>query len=152
METFKQNLVAIIEKLRGALVFLVTLPPLDEPVRTAWDMNQGRGHERSFEQTCVYSQAIRDVAAELQNSPNRIVLIDLHQGLTRLAIEKTPGYKLGDPPIGAPNGKSEALQEYLKDGLHMNDKGYEILWGLTKAFFEEATCHLVYRWVKWEKA
>lgn len=86
--------------------------------------------------SAAYTQAVRDLAAELADK--NVTLIDLWKAIMDVAVAKTPGFELtkGRPYLGDPEGGVRGyLEVLLPDGLHMNSEAYQIFYDLLKGHF-----------------
>ncbi|TEA19331.1 Isoamyl acetate-hydrolyzing esterase 1-like protein [Colletotrichum sidae] len=141
LEEYKANLRTIVTHpnitAHKAKILLVTPPPIDEIRITQLDLEWGHPKPtRTAKISAGYSQAVRDVAAEVPG----VTLIDLWQALHDHAASKTPGFKAGGPLLGTPElGQQGGLAELLPDGLHMSGEAY-------KVFYKTVLPHIGLEW------
>ncbi|KAK7730850.1 hypothetical protein SLS53_008928 [Cytospora paraplurivora] len=137
LEQYKANLRKIITHTNitahAPKVLVVTPPPLDEIRTTELDTPKYGRSVRQQGRSAAYSQAARDVAAEVPGT----VLIDLQKALTDYAIANTPGWDASQPPLGSvEGGRRGYLEKLLPDGLHLSGEAYKVLWGLVEREIE----------------
>lgn len=145
LEEYRANLARLVGHPRvvahGAKVLVVTPPPLDEIRRAEMDTAQYGRAVREQARSAAYSQAAREVAAELgekavgsEGSPSAVACVDLAKALMDHAVANTPGWDASQPPLGsAEGGRRGYLERLLPDGLHMSGEAYRVLWGLVEA-------------------
>jgi lysophospholipase L1-like esterase len=151
LEEYKNNLARLAGHPRvaahGCKVLVVTPPPLDEIRRTELDVAQHGRATREQARTAAYSQAAREVAAELaqqqqqmekrSSSSPSVVCVDLAKALMDHAVANTPGWDASQPPLGsAAGGRRGYLERLLPDGLHMSGEAYRVLWALVEPEIE----------------
>ncbi|KAG6364106.1 hypothetical protein INS49_005704 [Diaporthe citri] len=145
LEQYKANLARLVGHPRvaahGCKVLVVTPPPLDEIRRAEMDIAQHGRAVREQARSAAYSQAAREVAAELGESAaaakgaGSVVCVDLAKALMDHAVANTTGWDASQPPLGsaAAGGRRGYLEQLLPDGLHMSGEAYRVLWGLVEA-------------------
>lgn len=153
LEQYKKNLALLVGHPRvaahGAKVIVVTPPPLDEIRRAEMDAAQHGRAVREQARSATYSQAAREVAAELGaaaakkkeagEAKGSVVCVDLAKALMDHAVANTPGWDASQPPLGssaAAGGRRGYLENLLPDGLHMSGEAYRVLWRLIEAEIE----------------
>lgn len=148
LEQYKTNLAKLVGDPRirahGCKVLVVTPPPVDEIRRGEMDAAQHGRAVRQQARSAAYSQAAREVAAELgeqaaaaaKGSGFSVVCVDLAKALMDHAVANTPGWDASQPPLGSAaeaGGRRGYLEQLLPDGLHMSGEAYRVLWGLVEA-------------------
>lgn len=153
LEQYKKNLARLVGHPRvaahGCKVLVVTPPPLDEIRRTEVDVAQSGRKTREQARSAAYSQAAREVAAELGEvataaareagvaQKRSVVCVDLARALMDHAVANTPGWDASQPPLGsAEGGRRGYLENLLPDGLHMSGEAYRLLWALIEPELE----------------
>lgn len=112
---------------------MVTPPPLDEIRTTELDTAKYGRNLRETARSAAYSQKARDVAARVPGT----VLVDLQKALMEVAVGNTPGWEVGQPPLGSIEGGQRGyLEKLLPDGLHLSGEAYKVLWGLVEGEIE----------------
>lgn len=104
----------------------------------AEDLKRNQGLTREQAVTARYAEAARNVAAELGDSSN-VVLVDLWSAIMGEAQRRTPGYERGTLLGSKGMGDSAALRDLLVDGVHLTKAGYEI-------FLKEVQRHIGQGW------
>ncbi|KUI65055.1 hypothetical protein VM1G_01117 [Cytospora mali] len=137
IDQYKANLKQIITHpnvtAHSPKVLVVTPPPLDEIRTTELDTPKYGKSARQQARSAAYSQAARDVAAEVPGT----VCIDLQKALMDHAIANTPGWDASLPPLGSvEGGRRGYLEKLLPDGLHMSGEAYRVLWALVEREIE----------------
>lgn len=168
LEQYKANLARLVGHPRvaahGCKVLVVTPPPIDEIRRAEMDAAQHGRAVREQAISAAYSQAAREVAAELGaaaakgSTGSAVVCVDLAKALMDHAVANTTGWDASQPPLGssaAAGGRRGYLEQLLPDGLHMSGEAYRVLWGLVEAeiqprFPNENTEG--YAWPGWREA
>lgn len=146
LEQYRTNLAQLVGHPRitahGAKVLVVTPPPLDEIRRAEMDHAQFGRAVREQARSAAYSQAAREVAAELGEAAREagtakgsVVCVDLAKALMDHAVTNTTGWDASQPPLGSAGagGRRGYLEQLLPDGLHMSGEAYRVLWGLIEA-------------------
>lgn len=156
LEEYKTNLAKLVGAPRirahGCKVLVVTPPPIDEIRRAEMDAAQHGRAVRQQARSAAYSQAAREVAAELGEQAAAaaakekeggdaaagfsVVCVDLAKALMDHAVANTTGWDASQPPLGSAaeaGGRRGYLEQLLPDGLHMSGEAYRVLWGLVEA-------------------
>lgn len=143
LDQYKANLHEIITHphitAHAPTILIITPPPLDE-IRTTELDTPKYGHTlRQTARSATYSQAAREVAGKAAkgSAPQKVVLVDLQRAMMEVATAKTPGWEVGQPPLGSvEGGRRGYLEALLPDGLHLSGEAYRILWGLVETEIE----------------
>lgn len=144
LEQYKNNLRIIVTNAalgkHNPTILLVTPPPIHEEHLEAEDLKKGcTGLTRRQSVTAQYAQAVRDLAAELED---RVVLVDLHKAMMDEAARLTSGHSVNDALLGTKEaGDSKGFRELLVDGLHFTGAGY-------KVFLDAVIPHVGQQWAR----
>ena len=131
LDDFKNNLRTIathecVKAHQDIRVVLVTPPPVDERKLMEADQAKYPGigdvMRRTASTTAKYAQAVRDLGDELQ-----LPVLDIWAAMLKHAGHSTQG-GFGEGVLGSKDApQSQALQEFLHDGLHFSKSAYELL-------------------------
>lgn len=132
LQTYRTNLEAIVTHPKLVAhhpkIILVTSPPVDEvsSQETELKMNISAKPARDAKVTAEYAAAVKEVG---ERTSADLVVVDLWSRIMDEAIKETPSYISGGPLLGSKElGRSKALDAFLKDGLHLSTRGYQVLY------------------------
>ncbi|KAJ2080007.1 isoamyl acetate-hydrolyzing esterase [Coemansia sp. RSA 988] len=125
LDEFKANIIDIVNVFRspgselyspGTRVILITQPPVGDRLYAHSSVLQGKPVDRRKETSEPYAEAVREAAREL-----RVPCVDLW---TAMEAKIKARQNQGTP------SEFEGYEDYLWDGLHLNDNGNNLLFKL----------------------
>lgn len=121
IENLKKLLTHPALKPHGTTFILITPPPICEYITQEEDAKKGKHYiQRLASRTKEYADAAVKVGQELG-----VPIVNLWQAFMKYA----GGWKEGEPLPGSKDcAPNKELQSLLRDGLHFNPKGYEIMY------------------------